>query len=144
MLRYLVVANQTLGGQHLTIRVEYLQTQHPGCHFHIVVPATPPQEHVSWTEAEAIAAADQRLDKALARFRDLGADASGEIGDANPIRAIHDALRRERFDEIILSTLPPGRSRWLKQGLPRKVEKTFGLPMTHLMGEPELTEGASV
>ncbi len=35
--------------------------------------------------------------------------------------AIGDALRDQLFDEIILSTLPPGLSRWLKMDLPSRV-----------------------
>lgn len=131
MLRYLVVANQTLGGAHLERRVDFLVTQHT-CRFHVIVPAAPPDDHLDWSEAEALAAAEERLDKALARFREMGAEADGEIGDADPIRAIHDVLRREPYDEIILSTLPEGRSRWLRHGLAHKIERAFGLPIAHI------------
>ena len=79
----------------------------------------------------------RRLDRALARFRALGADVDGEVGDGNPILAIEDALRREAFDEIILSTLPPGISRWLRLDLPSRVSERFRLPVTHLIAEPE-------
>jgi hypothetical protein len=136
MRRYLVVANQTLGGEHLANRVQEC-TAGGACYFHVVVPATPSQEHVVWTEGEARAVAQGRLEAALARFRELGAEADGEVGDPSPIEAIRDALREGNFDEIILSTLPPGASRWLKLDLPHRVEKTFGLPTTHLIAPTE-------
>lgn len=139
MRRYLVVANQTLGGEHLAMKVKELLAEGP-CRFHILVPATVPADHAVFTEGEAGALAQRRLDDALARFRDMGAEADGEVGDASPFEAIADALRDEDFDAIVLSTLPVGASRWLKQDLPSRVERSFGLPVTHIVGEPEPTQ----
>ena len=135
MRSYLVVANQTLGGEHLIARVRECLAAGP-CRFHVLVPATPPSDH-AWTEAEARALAQARLDSSLARFHKLGADVQGAVGDKDPMLAIEDILRTERFDEIILSTLPPGISKWLKKDLPRRVADRFGLPLTHLIGTPE-------
>jgi hypothetical protein len=136
MRRYLVVANQTLGGEHLIERVRQCLADGPS-RFHIVVPATPSSEHLTWTEGEATAIAQERLDRALRRFRELDAEASGEVGDKNPMLAIEDAMRDGQFDEIILSTLPPGVSRWLKLDLPSRVAGRFGLPVTHLVPNDE-------
>jgi hypothetical protein len=136
MRSYLVVANQTLGGEHLMRRVRQSLAEGP-CRYHIVVPATPQGELLTWTEGKSTAIAQERLDRALAQFRDLGAEADGEVGDKNPIMAIEDALRDGAFDEIILSTLPPGISRWLKLDLPSRVAARFNLPVTHLVVETE-------
>jgi hypothetical protein len=136
MISYLVVANQTLGGKHLVRKVRDCAAAGP-CRFHIVVPATPPSEHLTWTEGEAHLVARSRLDQALERFRAAGAEADGEVGDPRPIQAIRDALRDVAADQIILSTLPPGLSRWLRLDLPHRVESEFGLPVTHVVGEPE-------
>lgn len=136
MRRYLVMANQTLGGEHLARKVQEILQGGPA-RFHIVVPATPPQEQATWTEGAAVAIAQERLEKALARFRELGAEAEGEVGDPDPIQAIRDALTDGSFDEIILSTLPAGISRWLKLDLPHRVEKHFDLPVTHVEATPE-------
>jgi len=133
--RYLVVANQTLSGEHLVAKVHELAHVGP-CSFYVVVPVTPPTDH-AWTEGEIRAVAQGRLDRALARFHEAGADATGEVGDANPILAVEDALRVQGFDEIIVSTLPPGVSRWLRLDLPHRVEAAFGLPVTHMIGEAE-------
>jgi hypothetical protein len=135
--RFLVVANQTLGGPHLIRHVRRLLAEGP-CAFHVLVPATPPREMAVWTEGDARAVAEERLRAALERLRELGAETDGEVGDPRPLQAIDDVLLRgERFDGIILSTLPPGISRWLKLDLPHRVEARFGLPVTHLVGEPE-------
>jgi hypothetical protein len=136
MPRYLVVANQTLGGEHLAEKVGACMAA-GDAQFHILVPATHPHDHLTWTEGQAQALAQQRLDEALARFRELGATADGEVGDESPLRAIGDVLRRESFDEIILSTLPLGASRWLKQDLPHRVVRSFNLPVTHIVAIAE-------
>jgi hypothetical protein len=136
MRRYLVVANQTLGGEHLVQKVREALAAGQ-CRFHLVVPATPSSDHLTWTEGEAHAIAERRLDRALDRIRALGAVADGEVGDPNPLEAIGDVLRQEDFDEIILSTLPPGASRWLKLDLPHRAERSFNLPVTHIVAEVE-------
>jgi len=137
MRRYLIVANQTLGGQPLADKVVELMGQGP-CRFTVVVPATHPHHHMTWTEGEAVSIARHRLDEALERLRALGADVDGAVGDGRPVDAVGDAIRAaavagyERFDAILLSTLPPGLSRWLNQDLPHRLERAFALPVTHL------------
>jgi GABA permease len=74
----------------------------------------------------------------MARFRELGAEVDGEVGAPSPVEAIGDAIRAVgRFDEIILSTLPPGPSRWLRLDLPHRVERAYNLPVTHLVADPQ-------
>lgn len=136
MRRYLVVANQTLAGQHLAEKVRACLAAEPS-RFHVLVPATTSNDQVVWTEGEARALAQERLDRALDQFRQLGAEVDGEVGDENPFDAIQDAVRDGEFDELILSTLPVGVSRWLKQDLPHRVERAFDLPVTHVVGDPD-------
>ena len=135
MHRYLVVANQTLGGPPLlSLLRELARTP---CTFHLLVPASPPADH-SWTESEARAIARKRLETALERFKTLGAEeVTGEVGDPRPIQAIEDVMARERFDEIVLSTLPPRASRWLKLDLIHRVRSSYGLPVRHVIGHRE-------
>jgi len=135
--RYLVVANQTLGGEHLTRKIRACMALGP-CSFHVLAPASHPHEQATWDEDQARGVARDRLDAALARFRSLGADVDGQVGAASPIDAIHDTIREQRdrpFDEVILSTLPPGASRWLKLDLPHRVERAVNLPVTLLIAE---------
>ena len=138
MRRYLVVANQTLAADQLERRVRECLAAGP-CAFFIVVPATPPKEHLTWVEGDAVAIARERLDRSLAWFRALGAEVDGTVGDARPILAIGDALRERRFDEIVLSTLPAGVSRWLRMDLPSRVRAEFDIPVSHVVPAPEPT-----
>jgi hypothetical protein len=132
--RILVVANQTACGDELLAEIEARVRGGP-CHFTLLVPATPPSEHATWTEGEAKALATSRMEEALSLFEHVGGiDADGVVGDPHPVRAIDDVLLDQRYDEIVLSTLPPGVSRWLKLDLPRRVEQRFALPVTTVIG----------
>jgi hypothetical protein len=130
MPRCLIVANQTLTSASL--RAEIRARDHLGGYqFHLVVPATHLRAGIIWTEGQAIALARSALDQTLRDLHHDGIDATGEIGDDNPILAVSDALNQHSFDEIIVSTLPPGISRWLKQDLPHRLARRFRLPVTH-------------
>jgi len=134
--RYLIVANQTLSGDQLIERVRRLCSEGP-CSFHVVVPATHTKDQAFYTEGGSQAVAEKRLETALERFRALGPEVDGEVGDASPMLAVRDCLMTGGYDGVILSTLPPGASRWLKQALPHRLERTFGVPVVHLTGQYE-------
>ena len=78
--------------------------------------------------------AREQLREALARLRALGADAAGEIGVPDPLEAIGVVLHRHEFDEVILSTLPLRRSRWLATDLPSRIQRSHRLPVTQVTG----------
>jgi hypothetical protein len=144
MSNYVVVAHRTLVGDHLLDHVRSL-CEHAGrdggepCRFHLVVPVTHPRDH-AWSDEEVTAAARKRLDEGLAAFRAAaaGSEVDGEIGDANPVYAVATALRTHAdvgWDEIIVSTLPPGVSRWLGLDVVSRIRREFDLPLTHLVAE---------
>lgn len=135
----LIVANQTLGGSALLERIEQCRRDGP-CDFYVVVPSTPPKEHLTWSEGGARTIAAERLDRCLERLHQLGVDASGEVGDANPMLAIGDAMLHHEFDRIIVATLPAGVSRWLKLSLPDRVARRYDLPVDHVVVTPEGAE----
>ncbi len=135
MQHILIVAYQTAGEPHLLDLVRDRIAEGP-CQFRLVVPAMPPTHHLTWTEGEARSLADERMQEALTSLRLTGAIVDGEIGDANPLEAVADALLSRRYDEIVVSTLPHGMSRWLKQDLPHRIQRRFGLPVTQIVAEP--------
>ena len=67
------------------------------------------------------------------RLRSLGIDAKGEVGDAEPVQAMEDALRLFGADEIIISTHPEGRSHWLEKGIVEGARERFAVPITHVV-----------
>ena len=138
MRRYLVIANQTLGGRRLLERARELCDEGP-CGFHIVVPATEPRDHVHRVQATSgEELARQRLDATLGRFREIGAEATGEVGSSQPLDAVRSALQESRYDGIIISTLPAGLSRWLGMDLPSRIERDADIPVEHVEALTEL------
>jgi hypothetical protein len=156
MAQVLIVANQTLTGRHLLEFVKDRMTKGP-CEFWLLVPATalahrdPTSSLVPGLRVpghgtdplhdveDDYAEARRRLDLGLEALRGLGATVNGDVGDPDPLKAIQEALARRQFDEIILSTLPSGVSRWLRQDLPHKVERKFHLPVSVVTAESSNT-----
>ncbi len=128
MRHYLVVANQTLKQPELTKNIRTCIEAGP-CDFFLLVPATRTHGPVRWTPADAFAVARRRLNGALERFRALGANVVGDVGDPSPVLAIGEVLRRRSFDALILSTLPVGPSQWLRGDVPARIEQFFGIPV---------------
>ena len=148
MSRILVVANQSLGGSALLQAISDRMAAGP-CTFTLLVPATP-RAHWSMTEMlghlgtnlpphpssaktaeeDDYARARRRLEFGIDQLRRLGAEVDGDVGSGNPVKAVEDALTRRRYDEIILSTLPAGRSRWLSRDLPSVLRRQFRLPLS--------------
>ena len=131
--RILVVANETVGGPELLAEIRERAGDRT-TRIHVVSPAlnTPLK---TWTsdEDEARHVAQERLDASLGSMRAVGLDASGEIGDGDPVQAIEDALRTFRPDELIVSTHPKGRSQWLERGVIERSRERFALPLTHVV-----------
>lgn len=138
MRRYLIVANQTLLGEPLLARVRECLAAGP-CAFHLVVPATHAPGRAMHTEGRDRAYATRRLRDGLTRFRALGIDVEGEVGHARPMDAIRDVmLHAGPFDEIIVSTLAPGLSRWLRADLPHRIHRCFELPTSTVVARREV------
>ena len=139
MRSYLVIGNQTLGGPELAAAIAERIAAGPS-RFHVVVPATPVGGGLTWDEDEAQAAAQARVDATVARIRGLGVEASGEVGHRDPVEAARDAIRRHPVDEVILSTLPAGISRWLGQDAPSRLKSAVTVPVAVVTAQPTPAE----
>lgn len=83
------------------------------------------------------------LRDALPRLSEAaGTEVAGDIGGLEPAVAIKDALNRGHYDEIIVSTLPLGVSRWLKHDLVSEAS-SFGLPVHHALGKDSRLMGTA-
>lgn len=143
MRKILVVANQTATNQHLLDAIKGRAAKEE-CSFTLLVPSVPAKSSTmtgmlsasvnipqssGGDEGEEYRVAQHRLDSAIESFRQAGIRVDGNVGDPDPIKAIGAYLRYREFDEIIVSTLPRGISRWLHQDLPHKIERKFHLPV---------------
>ena len=132
MARILVVANQTCESPDLLEALK-ARAADGDAEFFLVVPASGHNIIEKATDPDAAAAESvQHLDRAVQRFRDEGLQVEGQLGDGDPIAAVQDAVNFHTFDEAIVSTLPARASKWLKMDLPTRVERTTGLPVTHV------------
>jgi hypothetical protein len=133
----LVVAHQTAATPGLLDAIR-ARAQRGEVSFHLVVPRQPHGLHKAVDPHEAGENEAQRvLDAALPKLSEAaGRRVTGSLGDAEPLMAIEDAINLGRYDEIIISTLPLGVSRWLKLDLLSKT-KALGLPVTHVEATKE-------
>jgi hypothetical protein len=122
----LVVANVTAASAELESALRARAELEPTA-FTVIVPATP--------FGGGRAAATQQLREAVEALRAAGLEADGAVGNPDPIVAVSDAWDPRRYDEIIVSTLPMRVSKWLHAGLPERIRKLTGAPVTHLVAE---------
>jgi GABA permease len=132
--RLLVVANETVGGEALLEEIRG-RCRNRDCEILVVTPALAVSRAEHWASDvdEAIELARQRMELSLIAIGELGLRARGEIGDSDPNVAIEDALRVFPADEIVISTHPPQRSRWLERGVVERARKEIDLPITHVV-----------
>jgi hypothetical protein len=140
--KVLVVAHQTAATPGLLEAVKERAARSPA-RFHLVVPRQAHGMHkVVDPQDASVDEANQVLALALPKLSDAaGAEVTGSIGDAEPLMAIQDAVNLGEYDEIIISTLPLGISRWLKLDLVSKA-RGLGLPVTHVAA-PSKVEAAA-
>ena len=140
----LVVAHQTAATSGLLEAVHARATEGPAT-FHLVVPRQPHGMHKVVDPQDAGRdEAQEVLDRALPKLSEAaGSEVTGSLGDSEPLMAIQDAVNLGSYDEIIVSTLPLGISRWLKLDLVSKT-RALGLPVTHVQAPSKTPAEAGV
>lgn len=133
----LVVAHQTAATPALLDAVRARAERGP-CWFHLLVPnpARSDAEMLHHEHRQRLAEGERVLSGALPLIEEAAhrpVDGSVSLRH-DPMDAIEETLRNDAFDEIILSTLPHGISRWLHVDLPRRVAH-LGLPVTTVIAE---------
>jgi hypothetical protein len=131
----LVIANETVLGAPLLERIR-ARAAEGNVSFLIVSPQSDPTrgEHPE---------AERRLRRAVAELRGEGIDAHGQVAHPDPFAAAMEAVNDERVDEIIVSTFAPTRSPWLKKNLLQRLHSETGLPVEHIVFQPEQVEEAA-
>jgi len=135
--RILVVANETVAGERLREEIRSRSEGYEEQVFVVCPALNSPLRHWASDEDGARLQAQERLNASLARLHQVGVDAKGEIGDAEPLQAMEDAMRLFGADEIIISTHPEGRSHWLEKGIVEGARERFAVPITHVVVDLE-------
>jgi hypothetical protein len=123
----LVVANQTVGGQKL------IESPH---RFTVISPQGGGGD-------DAVQGAEERLHRTLRKLEREGLDVVGYVTDPDALTSIMNAVDHDPPNEIIISTLPSYKSRWLRGDLIGRVRRGTGLPVEHLTSDPAGDEPAA-
>ncbi len=123
----LVVANVTASSDELLAALRE-RAEAGACRFTLVMPGTGADRN-------------ERLQAALDRMRDAGLESvEGSVGDPDPVVAVMDVWDPMKFDDIVVSTLPTGSSRWMGIDLPHRLEKLTSVPVRHVVSQPPRPE----
>jgi hypothetical protein len=120
----LVVANQTVAGPELVQRLKAKAAESPR-RFIVAVP----QDSGDGTAARE---ARGRLKLLLSSLDESDIVAAGFIADPDPFTAIMNSLQVFYITEVLISTLPENKSRWLAKGLLDRVKRASGRPVEHV------------
>jgi hypothetical protein len=120
--RILVVANRTSVAPRLIEEIHRRAKEAP-CEFTLLIPDVGRRGRHDW-----------RLDTALPLLRRAAGrcPVDGVVGGPEPFTAVKEAVGGGNYDEIIVSTLPPRVSSWVRRDLIHRIE-SLGLPVTHVM-----------
>jgi hypothetical protein len=123
----LVVANVTASSDELLDALRE-RSNAGACRFTLMMPGTGPDRR-------------ERLEAALEHMREAGLEnVEGSVGDPDPVVAVMDVWDPMKFDDIVVSTLPTGSSRWMGLDLPHRLEKLTSVPVRHVVSQPARPE----
>jgi hypothetical protein len=146
MGNYLLVAHQTAESRELSEAVKELAAHDSRARFTLLVPATPVGDLLTWEEGETKDVAWARARSAAAALQRRGIKVVAvRIGDADPVAAVDDELLAgRRYDKILVSTLPPGLSRWIKMDVVSRLRrKRRRVPVIHVIATESQSARAS-
>jgi hypothetical protein len=134
--RVLVIANETVAGREL--RDEIMRRAERTPEVRVVCPILPSRAHHITSDIDLeLADARARLDQMLAWAGEHGIRATGGVSADTPLTAAADELRRFPADEVIVSTHPQARSRWLESGLVERLRDELDIPVHHVVVDLE-------
>jgi hypothetical protein len=143
--RALVVANEKVSGDRLVGSV----LGHLGGEAEevfVVAPALAGSalEHIMGDVDAALPSARDRLETTLREFQAAGVEASGEVGDSDPIQAISDEIVKFDPDQILVVAHSDEEGEFAEKELLEQAERDFDRPVVELVvtheDEPKLLE----
>jgi hypothetical protein len=134
--RILVIANETV--VDLEVPKEIFDDSQPGELDVVVVSPALNSRLRHWVSDDdgARANAKRRLETTLATLGKAGVEARGQVGDADPLLAIKDALATVGADEIVISSHEPERANRLERKVTVRARRLVDLPIKEVAGRP--------
>jgi hypothetical protein len=129
--KLLVVANQTVDSDELYDALQDRAERGP-----LSVTLLVPQD--------APAGSALRVNRALERLHVASIEAEAMLGDVDPACAVIELWDPTRWDAVLVSTLPPATSRWLRIGVPARIIRVVGAPVTCVVAEPAKSRASVV
>jgi hypothetical protein len=127
------VATVPVDGDVLRNRVQ----EHAGedAEVRIVAPASDlsPLQWLATDEDEAREEAAEIAEDAEQAVQQEARVVETEVGDADPVQAIEDALRQFPAEEVLVVTRPGDKAGWLEEDAAAEASERFGVPVTHLV-----------
>jgi hypothetical protein len=146
----LIVATEEIAGDAARAIVDEVHRATGGNppEVHLVCPVLPSSglRQVLGDVDEAIPPAHERMKASLETLRSVGLNASGEVGDSDPVTAISDELLKHGAERILLITHAWDDERgYAEKELLDRINREFDQPATELLvtghGEEERVEG---
>jgi GABA permease len=141
--RVLVLANETATSGELLDELRRIDAEGAATYF-VCVPASPVETGqaavngpVTVWDATA-EAARERLEYTLETLRSENLDATGELGDYRPLRALSNAVETFRPDQIVIATRPLADSVWQRYDVVDRARTTYPIPVTHVIANPRV------
>ena len=129
--RILVVADETV--VDYVLPEEIRKRAREGDDVLVVFPALNSRlRHWVSDDDKARAEAERRRELSLKRFEEAGVRVHGEIGDADPVQAIDDAIRAYGADEVVIAPRRRRPTHWLEKNITKRVRKLRHLPRTDI------------
>jgi hypothetical protein len=79
--------------------------------------------------------AEATLEATLAALRRSGVEASGSVGDSDPVLAAEDALRDQPADEVLIFEHTDEQARWYENGLFERAQQALAPPLRMVVVE---------
>ncbi len=131
--RILVVANSTTDGSLTALLAE----QPKEAQIVVVAPAlTSRLDYWSSDDRRSRRAAQRRIDDVLADLARLDYDARGQVGDADPLQAVADALCFFPAERIIVVSSPDEHVNWLARNLVARLRARFQVEVVDVAALP--------
>jgi len=143
MSRHLVVAHQTVTSPNLLEVMKGIADEDPDAQFTLLIPRTRVENLLTWTEGESRSIAEQAAETAKDMFEYNGLTIEDTIiGDESPVQAVDDVMAANGpyeapFATIIVSTFPPGLSRWLKLDPHNRIRQRYDIPVISVVAPRE-------